>query len=182
MKTIKHIIQITLVLATSIAISSSAIAQMSPYKFNQLFQQAFAMVVEGNYTEALPILEELYLADSGHGQVAYMYGVCLMKNQSHNYSLIRNVFQGASRKFNYNHQYGNVKDRTAPVNVWFHLAEANANEHRLDKAIEAYRNYMSCIQMASLEHKRMVKSRIDYLKQQKLARVEEVGSEILAKN
>ena len=182
MKTIKNTIQIALIVIMSIAISTSANAQMSPYKFNQLFNQAFGMVVEGNHSEALPILERLYQADSGHGQVAYIYGICRMKTNAKNHNLTRNVLQSASRKFDYNHQYGNANDRTAPVNVWFHLAEANAHENRLDKAIESYRNYMSCIQMASLDHKRMVKDRIEDLKQQKVAMAEDGRTIILAKN
>lgn len=172
----------TLLAVLSIAINTNATGQMSPYKFNQLFQRAFEMVVEGNHTAALPIFEELYLADSGHGQVAYLYGFCRMKTNAKDVGLTRNVLLCASRKFNYAHRYGEVTDRTAPVKVWLHLAEVNASENRIDKAIESYRNYMSCIQMASLDHKRMIKTRIEELKQQKAALAAELETQTLAIN
>lgn len=180
MKTIKNIFAGTLIVVLTVAINTSATGQMSPYKFNQLFQRAFGMIVEGNHKGAMPIFEELYYADSGHGQVAYLYGLCRMKTGAQDHKLTRNVLLTASHKFAFDHRYGHVDDRTSPVKVWFHLAEVNANENRIDKAIESYRNYMSCIQMASLEHKRMVKGRIEELKQQKAVLAEEMGAETLA--
>jgi hypothetical protein len=180
MKTMKNTFSIALLIILSITFTTTVKAQMSPYKFNQLFQQAFVLVVEGSHREAMPILAQLYLADENHGQVSYLYGVCRLKMEAGNSTLTRKVLETASRNFHFKHQYGRVDDRSSPVKVWFYLAEANASENRVDKAIESYRNYMSCIQMASLNHKRMVKNRITELKQQKAAIAEEVGTGMLA--
>lgn len=157
----------TMLIVTFGTISTTSWAQMSPYKFNQLFHQAFAQYVDGNHHEALPIFERLYFEDGSHGQVAYLYAMCRVKTNASDLALTRNILQCAARKFDYQHRIGHAEDRTAPVKVWFYLAEVCAKESKVEKAIESYRNYMSCIQLASLDHKRMVKQRIDELRRQR---------------
>jgi len=180
MKTIKNIFPVALIAVLSLSITSTVTAQMSPYKFDQLFQQAFAQVVEGNHEDALPILERLYHANRTHAQVAYLYGVCRMNSNDQDLAVTRKVLEVASANFDYRHRYGCVEDKSAPVKVWFHLAEVNARENRVEKAIESYRNYMSCIPLASLNHKRMVKDRISELKEQRLANTKSNENELLA--
>lgn len=156
---------VTVVIALQI---SSAQAQMSQYKFNQLFDRAFAQIVEGDLEGAMPILDKLYEADPEHGQVSFLLGMCEAKTG--NISLkTEQVLVASAAHYNYTHQRGRVEDRTAPAKVWFYLAEVRAELGHIDEAVNAYRNYMSCIPLASLEHKRDVVQEIKRLKQRQLA-------------
>jgi len=74
------------------------------------------------------------------------------------------VLNKAAKNYNFQHQSGRVEDRTAPARVWFFLAEARSQMQHETAAIEAYRNYMSCVPMASIDHKTMVINRIKQLK------------------
>jgi hypothetical protein len=74
------------------------------------------------------------------------------------------VLEKASKNYNFQHQSGRVEDRTAPARAWFYLAEACSETQHKTAAIEAYRNYMSCVPLASMEHKTMVVNRIKELK------------------
>ena len=145
----------TIILVMLIAATGSVQAQMSQYKFKQQFDQAFAYVLEADYQKAIPVLEKLYVADKTHGQVAFLLGMCQIKNESVT-EFTHEVLTAASTKYDQFHQRGRVEDASAPAKVWFYLAEANASLGLANAAVNAYRNYMSCIPMASLEHKREV--------------------------
>lgn len=143
-------------------------AQMSDYKFNQLFEQAFAQIVDGDLQRAIPMLTKLHLADPGHAQVAYLLGMCQVRSGSATPNTER-MLELAAVRFDFYHQSGRVEDRTAPTKVWFYLAQVREQVGKSDAAIAAYRNYMTCIPHASLEHKRSVISEIKRLKNQQLA-------------
>ena len=163
MKTIKNIAAVALVMTMGIIQSNNADAQMSDYKYAQLFDQAFELVLEGNHRQAIPMLTKLYDSDGNHGQVQYLLGMCRMKCGIVDAFTVH-VLEKAAKNYNFQHQRGRVEDRTAPARAWFHLAEACAETQRKAAAIEAYRNYMTCVSLASIDHKSMVISRIKELK------------------
>lgn len=168
MKTLKNTIKSIVAIITIVLATSSANAQMSPYKFDQVFNQAFAQVVEGNHKAALPLLERLHASDSEHGQVQYLFALTRIKMGNNPGNTVE-LLERAAKNFSFYHQSGRAADRTAPVTAWMHLANAYAKQYNYDKAIEAYRNYMSCIPMATLDEKRVVIAKIKKLKFQKLA-------------
>ena len=168
MKTLKNTIKSIVAIITIVTATSSANAQMSPYKFEQVFNQAFAQVVEGNHKAALPLLERLHASDSEHGQVQYLFALTRIK-MGNNAGKTVELLEKAAKSFSFYHHSGRSTDRTAPVTAWLHLANAYAKEYSYDKAIDAYRNYMTCIPMASLDVKREVIEKIKKLKFQKLA-------------
>ncbi|MCF8465105.1 MAG: hypothetical protein K9G41_09695 [Flavobacteriales bacterium] len=163
MKSIKNLAIVALVFTTGIIKTESAFAQMSDYKFEQLFEQAFELVLEGNHRQAIPMLTKLYDSDGNHGQVQYLLGMCRM-NCGMVDAFTVHVLKKASRNYHFQHQSGRVEDRTAPARAWFYLAEACSKTELESAAIEAYRNYMSCIPLASIDHKSMIVARIKALK------------------
>ena len=176
MKTIRNIIAMALVTMMGLVGSTKVEAQISDYKYAQLFDQAFELVLEGNHRQALPILTRLYDSDGNHGQVQYLLGMCRI-NCGMVDAFTVHVLQKASKNYSALHQRGRVEDRTAPARVWLHLAEACSEIQEKTAAIEAYRNYMSCIPLATLDHKRMVVSRIRELKDaDRIATVTENGT------
>ena len=82
-------------------------------------------------------------------QVQYLYAVCEMK-VNHANGNTTNLLENAVKVSSVYHQIGRVQDRTAPVKAWMYLAKSYAEMYDYDKAINAYKNYMSCIPMASL--------------------------------
>lgn len=158
---------ISTVLVTAM-VAITANAQMSGYKFKQQFDRAFGLIMEAEYQTAIPILEKLNNADENHGQVAFLLGMCQVRTGQVSHKT-QEVLKSASSNFNYYHQRGLVEDRTSPAKVWYYLAEASAENNQFDAAIEAYKNYMSCIPMASLDHKREIVFAIRALRQEKEA-------------
>jgi tetratricopeptide (TPR) repeat protein len=166
MKAIKNILIAAIVAAAALAQPNVAEAQMSEYKFNQLFDQAFKLTLVEDYQQAFPIWKQLVRADQDHGQVLYFYSVCRTKtggSTAQNTSALSRAVQ----KVDYYNQPGRVEDRSAPVKAWYHLAEAYAEREDFDAAVEAYRNYMSCIPLASIDHKREVIDKIKAAKENK---------------
>ncbi|MBP9150845.1 MAG: hypothetical protein KBF73_01040 [Flavobacteriales bacterium] len=163
MKTLKNIALVALVFTMGIINTETAAAQMSDYKFAQLFDQAFELVLEGNHRQAIPMLTKLYDSDGNHGQVQYLLGMCRM-NCGMVDAFTVYVLEKAAKNYSFQHQHGRVEDHTAPARAWFYLAEACSKTQLEAAAIEAYRNYMSCVPLASLDHKTMVINRIKELK------------------
>lgn len=162
MKTINHIIHIILI--STVFGTTATQAQMSPYKFNQQFDIAFEHLLEGNTKSAADIFQKLHAEDSEHGQVAFLLGLCQFRNGE----VTERTFQSlktACTKYDYYHQRGLANDRTVPASAWLYLAKVSAELGEKQTAINAYRNYMSCIPMASTEHKREVMYAIKALKQ-----------------
>lgn len=172
MKTIAKITQTLVVSLALMANVATAQAQMSPYKFEQVFKQAFAQVLAGDYQEAIPLLESLNSSDGEHAQVQYLLALCQMNSGTSDKNTTE-LLQNAAMRYDYFHQSGNASDRTAPAKVWFLLGERLAAEGRTQKAVEAYRNYMSCVPLASIDHKRMV---IEKIAAQKAQKQDEVGA------
>ena len=168
MKTINNI---TIIVAVGIAClldADTSRAQMSEYKFKQQFDIAFQLVLDGQHEEALPIFARLNKADVSHGQVQYLYAVSMMKaDRVTNTTAV--LLEKAAVVASLYHQVGRVEDKTAPVKVWMYLAKAYESSNAYDKAIDAYRNYMSSIPMASIEHKRGIVASIKKLREEKLA-------------
>lgn len=159
---------ISIIVALGYALQSGNVkAQMSDYKFNQLFDIAFAQIVEGDLEKARTTLEKLNQADPNHGQVGFLLGMCDVKT-GHVTSNTQMVLANAAVNYDYFHQRGRVEDQSAPAKVWLYLAQARTELGFFDAAVTAYRNYMSCIPLATIEHKREVVAEIKRLKAQQV--------------
>lgn len=168
MKTITNITTVLLLIMFSMG---SATAQMSDHKFQQLFTNAFAQLVEGEHERALPTLRTLADQRPQHAQVGYLAAMTILHtggDATEAYGLLK----AASKKFDPMHRYGDVNDRSAPAKVWFHLGNACMQRARYREAVNAYSTYMTCVPLSSIEHKKMVLKRIKEARdaQQQMAR------------
>lgn len=144
---------------------STAKAQMSPYKFEQVYSIAMEELVSGNFEGAKPHFARLLAADPSHPQIQYLLAVCQMQTNAANAQTLQ-LLEQAVKRYDPYHQHGNVADRTVPAKAWLLLAELSAQFQHATGAIEAYRNYMTCIPLASKEHKYEVIERIREQRQQ----------------
>lgn len=151
MKTVKTI-SASIMLLLSL---NAAHAQLSPYKFNQLFDEAFQNVMVANYAEAIPVLNTLIKSDAEHAQVQFLLAMCSMKEGKATERELR-LLESSVKRYDPLHQSGRVESRTAPATAWFFLAEAYAQLKHHTKAVNAYRNYMSSISLASIDHKKKI--------------------------
>lgn len=179
MKTLRIILAIATTLIV-IAYAGKANAQVSEYKFKQQFDKAFEHTLNGESEEAYTILKRLHTVDSDHGQVTYLLALNNIKSEGaglESSEYLKSVVNQA----NAYHQTGRVEDRTVPVKAWFYLAKSYENTDQYDKAITAFRNYMSCIQMASLEHKREIVQAIKELRAKKAGDVYGLSNELASR-
>lgn len=128
--------------------SPIALAQISQYKFAQLFDVGFQYVLEEDYGRAEFIFRGLNKSDTEHGQVSYLLGMCQVINETADQNTIQ-ALESASRLYNDLHQRGRVEDRTSPSVVWFYLAKAYESQGMLKEALSAYRTYTSCARIGS---------------------------------
>jgi len=176
MKTLRIILAITTTLIV-IVYAGKANAQMSEYKFKQQFDKAFEHTLNGEADKAYTILKMLHTADSNHAQVTYLLALNNIKLMGAGFESAEYLKAVVNQTSVY-HQTGRVEDRTVPVKAWFYLAKSYENTNEYDKAINAFRNYMSCIQMASLEHKREIVHAIKELRTMKAGESYGVGNEL----
>ncbi|MBL4587668.1 MAG: tetratricopeptide repeat protein, partial [Flavobacteriales bacterium] len=143
-------------------------AQMSQYKFNQLFDQAFSQVLTGEYQEAIPMLEKLNNSDALHDQVSFLLAMCYLKTDQETAQAI-NLLEQSVRNYDAYHQFGRTEDRTAPYKAWFFLAEAYVKVGRFNDAIVTYRTYMTTVPWVSIDQKRVLVAKIASARKLKMA-------------
>lgn len=146
--------------------AGQAEAQMSNYKFKQQFDKAFEHTLNGENAQALAIFQRLHAADKNHGQVTYLLALNHIKIQGAGEEAASYLNEAIS-KVSYYHQVGRVEDKTVPVKAWYYLAQSLAETNDYSSAINAYRNYMSSIQLAPLAHKREIVHAIQDLRSKK---------------
>ena len=179
MKTLRIILAITTTIIV-IAYAGKANAQMSEYKFKQQFDQAFEHTLNGETEEAYTILRRLHISDKEHGQVIYLLALNAIKLRDAGHRSA-SYLEKVVDKVSVYHQVGRVEDRTVPVKAWFYLAKSYENTNQYDKAISAYRNYMSNIQLASLDHKREIVMSIKELRAKKANAETGVSNELASR-
>ncbi|MCF8275997.1 MAG: OmpA family protein [Flavobacteriales bacterium] len=143
-------------------LSVACIAQ--PYgdpKFKQKFNKADALVFDGAYLEALPLLEEMYADDSTNANLNYLLGVCyLMGSKNHTLAIRR--LESATRDVSLEYQEANWKERKAPGKAYYVLGRAYHFKNLFDRAVTNYYNYRSFIEMDDVETYNQVRQQIQY--------------------
>lgn len=143
-------------------IASIAVAQ--PYgdgKFKQKFNKADALVYDGSYMEALPLLEDLYAYDTTNANLNHLLGICyLMGKKDHKLAIQR--LESASRDVSLEYSEANWKERKAPGITYYYLGKAYHFKNKFDRAVTNYYNYRSFIEMDDVETYNQVRLQIQY--------------------
>lgn len=146
------------------AVALSAIAQ--PYgdaKFKQKFNKADALVYDGSYMEALPLLEEMYASDSMNANLNHLLGIAyLMGKKDHDLAIKR--LESATRDVASpgNYAEGDWKEKKAPGITYYYLGKAYHFKNRFDRAVTNYYNYRSFIDLDDVETYNQVRQQIQY--------------------
>jgi len=129
----------------------SALAQ--PYgdaKYKQKLTKADALIFNGAFAEALPLLEELHATDTSIANVNFLLGICHL-NGTKNYLQAIRFLENASRDVSKDYTEVNWKERKAPGLTYLYLGRAYHYLNQFDKAVSNYYNYRSFIDIDDLE-------------------------------
>ncbi|MBI1287758.1 MAG: hypothetical protein GC178_09285, partial [Flavobacteriales bacterium] len=132
-------------------------------KFKQKFNKADALVYDGAYMDALPLLEELYASDSMNANVNHLLGICyLMGKKDHALAIKR--LESATRDVASPGTYeeGNWKEKRAPGITYYYLGKAYHHKNQFDRAVSNYYNYRSFIELDDVETYNQVRQQIQY--------------------
>lgn len=156
----KYLISCVMLLAVSV----TCVAQ--PYgdaKFKQKFNKADALVYDGVYMEALPLLEEMYASDTMNANLNHLLGICyLMGKKDHSLAIRR--LEAATRDVAAPGAYeeGNWKEKRAPGITYYYLGKAYHFKNQFDRAVSNYYNYRSYIELDDVETYNQVRQQIQY--------------------
>lgn len=142
----------------------SAVCLAQPYgdaEFKKKFNKADALVYDGAYMEALPLLEDMYAYDTSNANLNYLLGVSyLMGKKDHGLAIKR--LESATKDVSLEHSEANWKERKAPGKAYYYLGRAYHFKNKFDRAVTNYYNYRSFIEMDDVETYNEVRHQIQY--------------------
>ncbi|MCB9187250.1 MAG: PD40 domain-containing protein [Flavobacteriales bacterium] len=129
--------------------------------FKKKFTKADALVYDGKYMDALPLLEDLYAYDTSNANLNYLLGMCyLIGKKDHDLAIRR--LESATKSVSLEYSEGNWKEKNAPGKAYYFLGRAYHYKNRFDRAITNYYNYRSFIEMDDVETYNQVRQQIQY--------------------
>lgn len=148
-----------LTLASGLLMMTTAQAQMSDHRFNRMFDEAFGELMAGDLTTAQGSFEHLHRHRPENSHVSYLLALTLVQ-QGRDHERAVTLLGNASGHFSPEHRHGNPEATSVPGNVFLLLGDALHATGQHDKAVNAYRTYMTTISMASIHRKSEVIQRI----------------------
>lgn len=157
----KHIFSL-LVVAFSCVLNSAA-QEYGSADFKKKFNKADALVYDGSFLEALPLLEDLYRSDSMNANVNHLLGICYLRGKNDHQRAI-DLLESAARNVAAPDMYqeGNWKEKKAPGITYYYLGKAYHYKNRFDRAVSNYYNYRSFISLDDVETYNQVRQQIQY--------------------
>jgi len=137
----------TVICLTSVAgmQSISTLAQpfsISQYKFNMLFENAFQLMLSGEWDKALPTFITLYKSDTSNNNICYLAGFCLYKLRREP-ALAVQLLKKASLSVNPRYIRGISDERKAPITTFYYLGELQFLEGDFKEALASYTRYLA---------------------------------------
>lgn len=119
-------------------------AQDSTLNFKDLYKDADYYFLFEDYTQALPIYEELYQSDTTNANVSYHIGLCYLYllSKEENIKAIPYLEKSILKIAKKRYREGSFKEDRAPVDAYYYLANAYRIVHEFDKAIATYEKYL----------------------------------------
>jgi outer membrane protein OmpA-like peptidoglycan-associated protein len=118
--------------------------------YKQRFTKADALIFDGDYLAALPILEELQAADTSIANINYMIGVCHLFGSKKYLQAVR-YLENASRDVSKDYSEANWKEKKAPGITYLQLGRAYHQLNDFERAVGNYYNYRSFIDIDDVE-------------------------------
>lgn len=131
--------------------------------FKKKFNKADALVYDGAFLKALPLLEELYKSDTLNANLNHLLGICYLRGKKDHARAIK-FLESASRDVAAPDMYNeaNWKERKAPGITYYYLGKAYHFKNRFDRAVTNYYNYRSFVSLDDVETYNQVRQQIQY--------------------
>lgn len=110
----------------------------------ETFLEAEAYFLFEEYSEALPLYMKIYREDPENDNIKFKIGVCLLDDPYQKDKAI-NYLEEASNNINPRFRENNYKERKAPTEVIFYLANAYLINNMLNKAEEKYGEFLDIL-------------------------------------
>lgn len=139
------------------------VAKSQPYGSNEFkakFSKADALIYEGKYDQALPLIMDLISTDSSNANLNHMMGVCYLFTKKYDKAIY--YLDKAVRDVSISHQEANAKERKAPGMAYYYLGKAFHFTNNFDQAISNLYNYRSFVDMNDYATYSEVKRQIEY--------------------
>ena len=154
----------------------SFILSTIPYHSNgqqdKQFKKAFLRAegfffYEDDYKLAIPLYEQLIEMDPDNANINFKLGVCYLETPGNKADAI-SCLEKSIEKISTNYEEGNYKERSAPVNAYFFLAQAYQVSNRLDEAISTYEKFINQLDDKEFYEIDFVKMQIEACKRAKV--------------
>ena len=122
--------------------SHSQPGYMSQYKFCLLFENAFELMLSGEWDKALPTFITLYQNDTANSNICYLTGFCLYKLRREP-TLAISLFEKASLSINPRYVKGISTERKAPIATYYYLGELQFLEGDFKGSLASYVRYLA---------------------------------------
>ncbi len=122
--------------------NSQSQTYISDYQFNTLFENAFELMLVGEWEKALPTFITLYQNDSSNSNICYLAGFCLYKLRQEPAQAVQ-LFEKASLSVNPLYEKGISKERKAPISTFYYLGELQFMEGNFQASLASYARYLA---------------------------------------
>jgi len=106
-----------------------------------LFQEAESWFYYEEYEEALPLYDSLLQSDPDNDNLRYKVGVCLL-NDPYQQAKAVSYLEDAGRGLRRDYKENSYRERRAPTDVVYHLANAYLANEMVDKAKDTYEAFL----------------------------------------
>jgi outer membrane protein OmpA-like peptidoglycan-associated protein len=158
---------LTALLLAILSFSRGTVAQTIPEK--ESFDDAEYFFTQEDYEEALASYMKLYKKGfKDNANINYKIGICFLNTNTERIKAISHL-EKAATKANAKYTEGFLKEENAPFDVFLFLGNAYRIDNQLDKAINAYNQYINVAPAEKETEKNYAKSQIEACNKAKVA-------------
>jgi outer membrane protein OmpA-like peptidoglycan-associated protein len=136
------------------------------------------------YNKALPIYQEILVAEPENYNIAFKIGYCYL-NSSSEKAKAQNILEKASKGVSVKYNEGSFKEKNAPVLTWLYLGKAQHFNYKFDEALTSLATFRKFLGPEDKELLRMTDLNTEWCKNAKVLvakpvnmKVENIGSKV----
>lgn len=120
-------------------------------RLQEAFYDAEYFMMRGDYYDALPYYQGIYIAMPDNASIAFRLGLCYL-NIEGSKNLAIEYLEKASQKLTGKYREGSLRQTEAPYEALFFLGDAYRINYMFEKAEEAYKRYRQTILPTDIEN------------------------------
>ncbi|HET6227817.1 MAG TPA: hypothetical protein VFF27_16150 [Bacteroidia bacterium] len=113
-------------------------------EFKVLYDEAEQLLLDENYSSALPIYLRLDSLKKGNADINFKIGFCYLNSSTYKTKAIP-YLEEATKNITDNYNESKIKVTSAPISAFYYLAKAYHLNYEWDKAVATYEKYISLL-------------------------------------